>query len=207
MLPHSQNYDILFDQYKCDVVLGQENTDTDPKRNAPPGILYFRPKDAQSNVIYWNPKTITGSFGGAIRMSSPDFYSLRYLVWFRFQKDGHQAHIGSIHLPAFYNRPNKAGEYPNRVEYDIQEPKAAKWLRGNSFRILGGDINGQIGANRTKNLTKAGRWSEGKRSGPSGQKIDWVGSNFQGRWYPVRTQMYKAKNSDHNAVIVTFEWR
>lgn len=192
----------MFDKYQCDVVLGQENADGDPEKNAPDGILYFRPKDAQSNAIYWDPKRITGSSGGLERLSSPGFVSLRYLVWFNFVKDAHRVRIGSIHLPAFYNTKPK-----HRREYDKQEPKAASWFSGDEVNILGGDLNGRIGAARTRNLTKAGRWSKPARSGPQGQTIDWVGANRKGHWYPIRTQMHTPKNADHKPVIVTFEWR
>lgn len=144
---------------------------------------------------------------GFVRLSTPGFRSLRYLVWQHFRKEGKPARIASIHLPAFYNKPNKAGEYPNRVEYDKQEPKVAEWFSSGPHRILGGDFNGQIGNHRLRHITPIGRWSRKVPSGPSGQPIDYVGSNKAGFWHPVKTQVHRPVNSDHNAVIVTFEWR
>lgn len=202
LLPHAADYDVLADRYQCDVVLGQENTDNDPEKNCSDNWTYYRPVEARSNAIYWNPDSILASDNGCFQLSSPGFNSERWLVWQHFLKDGHHARIASVHLPAFYNK------YPkNKVEYDKQEPKVAEWLEGGKHRILGGDLNGKIGNRRLRHLTKAGRWSKPVPSGPAGQPIDYVGSSIFGNWYPIKTRVHKPSRSDHNAVVVTFEWR
>jgi hypothetical protein len=201
-MPHAHDYKILFEKYRCDVVLGQENTDRDPARNVPDGCRYFRPAPARSNVLYWDPRRINAIYNGYFRLSSPTFYSERWLIWQHFLKANRHARIGAVHLPAFYNRKPR-----NRIEYDKQELKVARWFEGNSDRILGGDFNGKIGAPRLRHLSPLGRWSKPVPSGPKGQSIDYVGAVKTGRWFPIQTQTHKPRNADHRAVIVTFLWR
>lgn len=187
----------------CDVIVGQEQTDTDPKVVCPKGWQFYRPKAARHNVVYWNPKTVTKKRVGRVKVNKrtgPKW--VRFIVWAHVVKQGKPARVGGIHLPAF-----KTSRPANADEFRHQERLLAKWLNGGKNRILAGDFNARIPNDKwTPNLTRVGRWSKQVVSGPHKAKIDYAGSSKKGQWYPVKTETMASK-SDHKAVIVTFEWR
>lgn len=191
----------------ADVVLCQEHTDSD--NWAPSGFSRVRPRRGQSNTICYRRATMRMKRSGSKRMSSPGFRSYRDLLWvaFRTKKDGHPLRVAGIHLPAFYNTPNKRGEYPNRVEYDKQAPKVARWMRNGKNRVVGGDFNGSKGNKRMAPIEKDVRLSAAVKTGPHGQKIDYVGQRRRGgTWKIVKTERGPKFGSDHNIVLVTLEW-
>lgn len=142
--------------------------------------------------------------GDTQRLSSPGFRSYRDLVWAHFltANGGYPIRVAGIHLPAFYNDSAK-----NKREYDKQAPKIAEWAKGGKNRVVGGDFNGTKGGKRMKPIDEAIRLSKAVPSGPSGQKIDYVGAVRGGSWKVVETKRGSKFNSDHNAVLVTLEWK
>ena len=136
-------------------------------------------------------------------MSSPDFRNDRDIVWahFRTRKGGHPIRVAGIHLPAFYTSNPK-----NKAEYDRQIRKLAEWVKGGKNRVVAGDFNGSKGGARMKPIEAVARLSAAVRSGPSGQKIDYVGVRRGGRWKVVKTVRGKKFRSDHASVLVTLEW-
>lgn len=187
----------------CDVIVGQEQTDTDPRVVCPDGWRFHRPKAARHNAVYWNPATVEEEKVGHVRVNKRDGATwTRFIVWVHVKKDGKPARVGGIHLPAF-----KTSRPRNAAEFRVQEERLANWLHGGKWRILAGDFNAQIPSRVwTRNLARVGRWSRKVVSGPHRSKIDYAGSSRRGRWYPVRTRTMDSR-SDHKAVIVTFEWR
>lgn len=194
------------DKNGVDVVLCQEHTDTDDWRPDKNRWGRIRPTRAQSNTIYYRKQTMQRKKVGAIRMSSPGFRSYRDLVWaaFRVKKSTPRrpVRIASIHLPAFYTSSRK-----NKLEYDKQAVKVAKWARGGKNRVVGGDFNGSKGGGRMAPIEKDVRLSKAVPSGPSGQKIDYVGVRRGGTWKVVETERIQKWGSDHAMVVVTLEWR
>ena len=187
----------------CDVIVGQEQTDNDPKVVCPRGWGFYRPKEARHNAVYWNPKTVTKKRVGRVKanVATGETWT-RYIVWAHVVKNGKPARVGGIHLPAF-----KTSRPANAKEFQLEEKILARWLDGGPNRILAGDFNAQIpNAKWTPNLTRVGRWSKKVVSGPHKAKIDYAGSSRKGKWHPVKTETMSSK-SDHKAVIVTFEWR
>jgi endonuclease/exonuclease/phosphatase family metal-dependent hydrolase len=210
MAPHKRALRWLEDQ-GADIVLLQENTDNDDWRPSKKRWGIYRPQgtkdhnEAQSNTIYWRRATIKRTKKrGAIRLSSPGFRSYRALVWahFKVRQGNKPVRVASIHLPAFYTKSLK-----NKREYDRQAPKVAKWARGGRNRVVGGDFNGTKGNRRMRPIDSAVRLSRPVRSGPKGQKIDYVGGKRGGRWVVVDTVRGPKFDSDHNVVLVTLEWR
>lgn len=200
-----------FDRKGVDVVVAQEHTDRDDWRPSKKRWGRYRPQgtddhdEAQSNTIYWRRATIKRTKKrGAIRLSSPGFFSYRALVWahFRVRQGNKPIRVAGIHLPAFYDKSAKA-----RREYDKQAPKVALWAKGGRNRVVGGDFNGTTGSARMKPIDDAIRLSRAVASGPDGQKIDYVGAVRGGRWTVVATERGPKFNSDHNPVLVTLEWR
>lgn len=202
--PHFETLDWC-ERKGADIVLAQEHTDKDNWANQD---VYnrFRPKRARSCTIYYKPSRLVPKNKGAKRLSSPGFYSLRYLVWHHFRTvDGDvPIRVGNIHLPAFKTSNPRAA-----VEFRRQEALAAKWLSGGKNRVLGGDFNAQVRSRFwCPNLREVGQWSDAVSSGPKGQKIDYVGSNkVNGRWEIVDTELGFKFNSDHNVVLATLEWK
>lgn len=191
------------DEQGVDIVVCQEHTDSN--NWAPTGWGRYRPKRAQSNTIYFRKSAVRRIRGGAIRLSSPGFRSYRDLVWahFRTKKGRHPLRMASIHLPAFYSSNAK-----NKAEYDKQAPKVARWMRNGKDRVIGGDFNGSKGGKRMAPIEKDVILSNAVRSGPSGQKIDYVGVPRRGgRWRIIKTVQGPKFGSDHNMVLVTLERR
>lgn len=208
--PHRRAW-AWMDAQGVDIILAQEHTDGNDWRPSKRRWGRFRPQgtedhnEASSNTIYWRRATIKKNKGGAIRLSSPGFRSYRALVWMavRVKKGGGKPmRVASVHLPAFYSSRPK-----NRAEYDKQAPKVARWMRGGKNRIVGGDFNGVKGQPRMKPIEADVRLSAAVKSGPSGQKIDYVGARKRGgTWKIVKTERGPKFDSDHNIVIVTLEW-
>ena len=200
LAPHRQGMQWLADQ-GCVIICAQEHTDKD--NWSPRGWKRFRPTKAQSNTIYYNPKAVRFKKGGAKRMSSPGFRSLRYITWahFRTVKGNKAIRVGGIHLPAF-----KTSSKSSAAEFRKQEPMAASWLDNGPNRVLAGDFNATLpGKNWTPNLSRVGQWSKKVKTGPSGQAIDYVGVPKDGKWKVVATKLGKKFRSDHASVIVTLE--
>jgi endonuclease/exonuclease/phosphatase family metal-dependent hydrolase len=188
----------------ADIVLLQENTDSNDWRPNKKRWGKYRPKSAQSNTIYWRKSTIQRTKKrGTERMSSPGFRSYRDLVWahFRVRSGKKPVRVAGIHLPAFYTSSAK-----NKREYDKQVVKVAEWVAGGKNRVIGGDFNGSKGGARMKPIEKAAVLSKPVASGPSGQKIDYVGAKRGGTWKVVGTKVGPKFDSDHNVVLVTLEW-
>lgn len=186
----------------CDVIVGQEQTDNDPKVVCPRGWKFYRPKIARHNAVYWNPKTVTKKRVGRVKAHVATGATwTRYIVWVHVRKNGKPARVGGIHLPAF-----KTSRPANAEEFRKEEKILAKWLDGGPNRILAGDFNAQIPSKWVPNLERVGRWSKKVVSGPHKAKIDYAGSSKKGKWHPIKTETMSSK-SDHKAVIVTFEWR
>lgn len=210
LAPHNRAMQ-WFEERGADIVLAQEHTDTDDWRPSKKRWGRYRPQgtddhdEAQSNTIYWRRATIKRTKKrGAIRLSSPGFFSYRALVWahFRVRKGNKPIRVAGVHLPAFYDRSAKA-----RREYDKQAPKVAEWMRGGKNRVVGGDFNGTKGSERMAPIEADVRLSRAVPSGPSGQKIDYVGVRRRGGvWKIVKTERGPKFDSDHNVVLVTLEW-
>jgi endonuclease/exonuclease/phosphatase family metal-dependent hydrolase len=191
----------------ADIICAQEHTDKDDW--SPAGWKRYRPQgnedhnEAQSNTIYYNPKTVRlTKKRGAIRMSSPGFRSYRALVWghFRTRKGNKPIRVAGLHLPAFYNDSEK-----NKVEYDKQAVKLANWVKKGKNRVIAGDFNGSKGGARMEPIEAEARLSDAVKTGPNGQKIDYVGVVRGGNWKIVETVRGPKFNSDHNCVLVTLE--
>jgi endonuclease/exonuclease/phosphatase family metal-dependent hydrolase len=206
--PHGRGFQWLADQ-GADIICAQEHTDKNDW--SPRGWRRWRPTgtdglpgDATSNTIYYNPKVVRLKKKGTIQMSSPDFRNDRDIVWahFRTRKGGHPLRVSSIHLPAFYTKNPK-----NRREYDRQAKKLAAWVKGGRNRVVAGDFNGTKGRKRMAPIDAVTRLSRAVRSGPSGQRIDYVGARRGGRWRVVKTVRGKKFRSDHASVLVTLEWK
>lgn len=199
--PHKADLQRLADS-GAEIICTQEQTDTDPKATCPRGWRYYRPKAAQSSVVYWDPARVTAKKKGWVKISSPG-KTTRGIVWVHFGTKGRgQIRVGGVHLAAFKTRGPRQAK-----EYRAQEKKAAAWLAGGKNRVLAGDINGSIPSKVwTPNLTAAGRWSKRVASGPKGTKIDYVGASKRGPWRVVSTELGPKGRSDHRPVLVTFEW-
>lgn len=194
--PHAPTFAELADA-GVDIIAAQENADADPRRNAPAGWRWHRPKRARSTVIYWNPRTVTVTKRGAKRLSRPGFRSLRFGVWVDAKTTAGTVRVMSVHLPAFYAKSART-----RAEYDHQAAKLARWLNGGTNRIAAGDYNGSTKGSRMAPLVAAARFSDPVDSGPHGTAIDYVAVSKRSRLRPRRTRLGPKGRSDHRAVIV-----
>ncbi len=193
--PHTKAMQELADA-GADIICAQEHTDRDDWR--PKGWRRYRPSKAQSNTIYWNPRTVRPKKRGARRLSSPGFRSLRYGVWVAFKTDIGTVRVMGVHLPAFYKKSET-----NAREYDKQVKKVARWAAGGRYRVVAGDFNGSVGNRRMRPLEDVLRFSTPKPTGPAGQKIDYVATSRTGRLRPGLTRLGPRGNSDHAPVLVT----
>jgi hypothetical protein len=198
--PHQAGFQWLADQGAA-IICAQEHTDKNDWR--PKGWKRWRPTGATSNTIYYDPAVVVLKKKGTIQMSSPDFRNDRDLVWghFRTRKGDHPLRVSSTHLPAFYT-----SNATNKKEYDRQIRKLAEWMKGGKNRVVGGDFNGSKGGKRMAPIEAVARLSAAVKTGPSGQKIDYVGVRRGGRWKVVKTVRGKKFRSDHASVLVTLEW-
>lgn len=183
----------------ADVIAVQEVTDRDPERMTPPGWSSYRPARARHNAVLWDRATVERVRCGALRVSNARTGPrVRYAVWCHFRTAAGPMRVASVHLPAFYTRSDR-----NRREYDAQEPRLARWLERGRWRVMAGDYNGRIPGRRTPNLADAARWSRPVPSGPSGQRIDYVGASRAGPWRVSSTVAGPYLTSDHRPVRVT----
>ena len=179
------------------MISAQENRDSDPARNCPRGWHFYRPREAQSTAVYWDPDAVDAKRRGHARMSSPRFHSYRGLTWVHFRTEHGPLRFASAHPPAFKtSRPSHAREYR------AQQKRMAEWLLDGPFRVIAGDINGQVPSRVwTPDLSAAARASRKVPSGPHGAKIDYVLTNRHGPWAPGHVELVRG-GSDHKAVVV-----
>lgn len=187
----------------ADVIGLQEVTDRDPARLAPPGWGHYRPTRARHNALVWDRAAVERVRCGARRVSDArSGPRVRYLVWCHYRTPDGPLRVGVVHLPAFYESSRR-----NRAEYRAQEPRVAAWLAAGRHRVLVGDYNGRVPGYRTPTLSRVGSWSRPLRTGPSGQRIDYVGTTRTGSWRIVSAYAGPYRTSDHRPVVATLTRR
>lgn len=194
LAPHKEGLQALADA-GVDIIAVQEHRDGDDW--SPRGWRRWRPRTAQSTTVYWNPDTVTAKKKGHKRMSSPSFHEYRGLTWVHFRTKIGPIRLASAHPPAFKtSRPSHAREYRRQMK------RMAEWITDGTFRVIAGDLNGQVPETWTKPLADVVRASDKVASGPGGKKIDYILTNRRGPYKPIRTRLGNKYRSDHRPVIV-----
>lgn len=200
LAPHTRSFEKAVNQGAA-IICAQEHTDKSPERECPKGWEYYRPENAQSNVVYWDPKQVGVLNTGLTRLSSVGFKPLRYLVWVEFETTEGYMKVASIHLPAFKTTNDTRGK-----EFLVQQKKAADWLLEDKRNVIAGDFNGNIpGRKWLPDYTDACRATNQVPSGPKGQPIDYVTVHKDGPFSILRTLLFTAPTSDHNMVMGVLE--
>ena len=190
LAPHGPYFQRIADK-RCVFIAAQEHADGDDW--TPNGWRRFRPKEAQSSTLYFDPAWRHPKDKGWFHFEGS--HPLRGIVWMDFG----DIVLAGTHLGAFKTRNPRAARNFRR-----EEKQAAAWLAEDPRRVLLGDFNAARSRFWTPHLIRAGRWSQPRPSGPHGTKIDYAIANKHGPWKPHTVALVDG-SSDHKAVIVNLE--
>jgi endonuclease/exonuclease/phosphatase family metal-dependent hydrolase len=159
------------------VIAGSEVGDADALRYRPMGWRMYRPKQARSEVLWWNPVHWAARKKECIQISSKDAPAPRFIVSVLLEhyETAVLRRFGAIHLVAF-----KTSSKAHAREYRRQVEEITKWMAKHPRGVLLGDFNGEPHGDWLAPLmTVAQAHTPDTKTGPHNDMIDMIVTNLE----------------------------